>query len=420
MNVLIKQAKIIIPKSELNDQTKDILIKNGVIEKIGNNIKDDKAKVIKSKNLHVSIGWMDIGSNCGEPGFEHRETLQSLNDCAASGGYTAIALFPNSYPVVDNKSSVQYIINATANHTIDFHPIGALSKKCQGEEITEMMDLSQNGAIAFSDGQNSVNSNGVLLRGLEYVKSIEGLIINKPQDKTLGGEEDVHEGIVSTSLGLKANPSISEFLCLERDIKLAQYADSKLLVHQISTKESVATVTEIKDKNIFVSVPYLNLCKTDESISTLDVNSKVNPPLRSEEDRQALMKGISKGQIEIITSNHVPLEDELKKKEFVYADGGAIGLQTCFSGLITFANKISLKKAIASLSVNPRKILGLKIPELKVGEQANITCFDPDESWTFNLPLNKSKSENSPFIETEFKGKVLGIVNGKKSYFNNY
>ncbi len=420
MNVLIKQAKIIFPKSELHDQTKDVLIKNGVIEKIGNNIKDEKAKLIKSKNLHVSIGWMDIGSNCGEPGFEHRETLESLNDCAASGGYTAIALFPNSDPIVDSKSSVQYILNATTDLTIDFYPIGALSKKCKGEEITEMMDMAQNGAIAFSDGQNSILSNGVLLRGLEYVKSINGLIINRPQDKSLGGDKDIHEGTISTSLGLKANPNISEFLCLERDIRLAQYAESKLLVHQISCKESVDTISEIKDKNIYASVAYLNLCKTEDSLATFDVNSKVNPPLRSEEDRQALIKGVTKGHIEVITSNHVPLEKELKKKEFVYADGGAIGLQTCFSGVNTFADKLSLKKTVTALSINPRKILGLEIPEIKEGEQANLTLFDPEENWTFTKAVNKSKSENSPFLETEFTGKVIGVINGKKSHFNNY
>jgi len=420
MNVLIKQAKIIFPKSDLHDQTKDILIKNGVIEKIGSNIKDEKAKLIKSKNLHVSIGWTDIGSLCGEPGFEHRESLQSLNDCAASGGYTAVALFPNSEPAVDNKSSVQYIINATSDEVVDFLPIGALSKNCAGEEITEMMDMAQNGAVAFSDGLQSVDSNGVLLRGLEYVKSINGVIINRPQDISLGGNKDVHEGVVSTSLGLKANPSISEFLCLERDIKLAQYADSKLLVHQISTKESVDAVSQLKDKNIFISVPYLNLCKTEEAIKLFDVNAKVNPPLRTEDDRQALIRGVSKGQIEVITSNHVPLEEELKKKEFVYADGGAIGLQTCFSGLNTFADKLSLKRVVTSLSINPRKVLNLEIPEIKEGEKANLTLFDPEENWTYSKANNNSKSYNSPFLGTEFKGKVVGVINGKRTHFNNY
>lgn len=420
MNVLIKQAKIIFPKSELHDQTKDILIKNGIIEKISGNIKDDKAKLVKSKNLHVSIGWVDIGASSGEPGYEHRESLQSLNDCAAAGGYTAVAIFPNLKPAIDNKTSVQFIVNATASQLIDFHPIGALSKNCAGEEITEMIDMSRNGAIAFSDGQKSVQSNGVLLRGLEYVKSIDGLIINSPQDKSLGGNEDIHEGIVSTSLGLKANPSISESLCLERDIKLAQYADSKLLVHQVSSKESVDAISLIKDKNIFVSVPYLNLCKTEDSLATFDVNVKVNPPLRSEEDKQALIKGVKKGQIEVITSNHVPLEEELKKKEFVYAEGGAIGLQTCFSALNSYADKLSLKRIVTSLAINPRKVLGIEVPEIKEGEKANLTLFDPEESWIYSIDNNKSKSKNSPFLETEFKGKVVGVINGKKTHFNNF
>ena len=418
MVVLIKQAKIIFPKSKFHNKTKDILIRNGVIEKIGSSIKEEKAKVIKSKNLHVSLGWMDIGAQCGEPGFEYRESLETLSQCAMAGGYTGLAIFPNTYPVIDNKSSIQYILNSSESHLVNYYPIGALSKKCQGEEITEMMDMSSQGAVAFSDGTKPVASNGLLLRALEYVKSIGGLIINSPKDTTLSNDSDIHEGEVSTSLGLKANPSISEFLTLERDIRLTQYADSKLLAHQISTKESVHILKTCKDKNIYSSVAYLNLCKTEDAVSQFDVNSKVNPPLRAIEDQEALVKGVTGGTIDIITSNHIPLEEEAKKKEFVYADGGAIGLQTCYSGVSTFASQISLNKLIAALSINPRKILGLDIPQIEVGELANITLFDPDKKWTFDMSKNKSKSKNSPFIDTEFTGMVIGVINGKKVYFN--
>lgn len=420
MTILIKQATIVSPKSEYHNQVKDILIKNGTIEKIGNNIKDDKAKVIKSKNLHASIGWLDIGAHCPDPGFEHRESLETLSHCAASGGYTGIAVLPNSSPVVDNKSSIQYILNSTANYIVDFHPIGALSKKCKGEEISEMMDLSKHGAVAFSDGQNSTNSSGLLLRALEYVRAIDGLIINQPLDRSISGNPDIHEGEVSTRLGLKASPSISEFLMLERDIQLNQYAQSRYLAHQISTKESVDKIESLKNKNTFASVAYLNLCKTEEAIQTFDVNTKVIPPLRAKEDQEALIKGVNKGTIDIICSNHVPLEEELKKKEFVYADNGAIGLQTCYSALNTYANKISVSKIVRALAINPRKILNIEEPIIQESTAANITLFDPDKEWEFNSKLNQSKSSNSPFLNTTFKGSVIGIINGKKSHFNNY
>ncbi|NNE13797.1 MAG: dihydroorotase, partial [Saprospiraceae bacterium] len=346
MTILIKNAKIIFPKSSLHNKQKDVLIKNGLIEKIGRNIKDDKAKVIKSKNLHCSIGWLDVGTICGEPGYEHRETFESLSKAASSGGYTGLCIFPNTHPPIDNKSSIQYILNSTKHLLTDYYPIGAVSKACKGKEITEMIDLSKNGAIAFSDGHNTIDSNGLFLRALEYLKSINGLLIHQPNDPNLSNDNNIHEGIVSTSLGLKASPSLSEFLTMERDVQLAKYADSKLLVHQISTKESIEKLKATKIKNIFSSVAYHNLCKTEKEIELFDVNSKVSPPLRSEEDKEALINAVSKGVIDIITSNHVPLEEELKKKEFVYADGGAIGLQTCFGALMTFAPKISLSKIV--------------------------------------------------------------------------
>ena len=420
MPILIKKAKIIQAKSELNNSRKDILIDKGVIVKIADNIRDNKAQVIESDDLHVSIGWMDIGAQSGEPGFEHRETLNSLSNAAASGGYTALAIFPNTYPVTDNKSSIQYIINASNKHVVDYYPIAAISKNCEGKEITEMIDMAHSGASAFSDGNKTIVSSGLFLRALEYSKVVDGLIVHHPHDPGISNGNDIHEGAMSTSLGLKACPSLSETMSLERDVQLAIYADARLLVHNLSSSESVEKLKSLKTKKIFASVPYLNLCKTDEAIQGFEVNYKVSPPLRSEDDRQDLSKAVNQGLIDVICSNHHALEEELKKKEFVYADSGAIGLQTCFSALNTFSNGISISKMVNCLAVNPRKILNIKIPTIESGQKADLCLFDPGLKWTMNDSSNQSRSKNSPFWDHEMTGKILGVINGKKTHFNTY
>ncbi len=420
MSLLIKNATIIYPGHDLHQTKKDILIKNGQIEKIANRITAEKAKKIESKNLHVSPGWMDIGATSGEPGYEHKESLETLSKTAASGGYTAIATFPNTYPVIDNRSAVQYILNSTATHLTDHYPIAALSKGCEGQEITEMIDLSKSGAIAFSDGLKPVSSSGLMMRALNYVKSINGLIIHHPQDNSLSNGTQIHEGMVSTQLGIKGSPNISELLILERDIQLNRYTESKLLVHNVSTLESIEKLKGIKKENIYASVSYLNLCKTDEALYNFDSNLKTIPPLRSAEDKETLTSGVNKSQIDIITSNHVPLEQEAKKKEFVYAEPGAIGLQTCFSGLVSYAKGLSIDRIIKCIAINPRKVLGLAPVELATGVKAELTLFDPDKEWTLSDKTNTSKSKNSPFWDESLQGCVIGVVNGKLSHLNKY
>lgn len=419
MSILIKNATIIDPGSSLNKSKKDILIKNGIIEKIADKISDDKAKIISSDALNVSIGWLDIGTHNSEPGYEHRESLVSLSQTAASGGFTGIALFPNSDPCVDNKAAIQFLLNETSDYSVDYFPIGAISKKCKGEEITEMIDMKTYGACAFSDGSKSVNSSGLMLRALEYAKSTNSIIINQSNDNYLSNGNGVHEGPVSTSLGIKASPAISELIPLQRDIKLNEYADSKLLCHLVSSKESVEFLNNSENSKLFSSVSYLNLCKTEEAIEYFDVNYKVNPPLRSAEDKEALISAINKGQIDIICSNHKPLEEEAKKKEFVYADNGAIGLQTVYAALNTFS-RVNASRLVRAMAINPRKILGLEMPVIEEGAKANLSLFDDQKSWTFNDKNNQSKSKNSPFLDIELKGQVIGIINGKSAHFNNY
>lgn len=420
MSILIKNAKIIHPQSPYHGKNMDILVKNGRIVEIAEEIRDDRAERIESDNLHVSAGWMDIGTASGEPGFEHRETLVSLSKTAAAGGYTALAVMPNTNPVVDSKSGIQFIINSTRSHLVDYYPIAAISKGCAGEEITEMIDMHQHGAVAFSDGKKTIRTSGLMLRALQYSKVMDAVIINQACDESIANGNDVHEGEVSTGLGLKASPVLSEVIAIERDIKLARYAEARLLLHNISSAEAAEHIATLSDKSVFASVPYLNLCKTDEAIAQFDVNFKVNPPLRAQEDRHALIKAVGKGVVQLISSNHTPLEEELKKKEFVYAEAGAIGLQTCFSGLCQYADGLSIKKMIKCLAYNPRKILGLDIPPIEAGAEADLSLFDPDSSWTLDERTNTSLSKNSPFWKQELKGRVIGVVKGRLSHFNNY
>ncbi len=420
MLILIKNANIIAPQSKYHNSKKDILIEDGIIKKIASKISSPKAKSINSKNLHVSIGWLDIGAVSGEPGYEHRETLESLSSTAAAGGYTGLAIFPNTDPIIDNKSSIRFVLNETEDHLVDYYPIASISKDCAGKELTEMMDLKKHGAIAYSDGTANITSNGLLLRALQYAKGDESVIMHNPNDPSTSNGNNIHEGIISTQLGLKGSPSLSEVLTLERDILLSKYAQSKLLVHNISAKESVEKIASQIDKNITASVSYLNLCLTDDALQSFDSNYKVSPPLRSEDDRQALTKGVNNGKVQIITSNHIPLEEEAKKKEIVYAEPGTIGLQTSFAGLITHNNKISLNRMVNCMAINPRKLLSLDIPQIAEGEKAELTIFDPQASWTFNEDTNQSKSRNSPFWNKTLSGKVIGVVNGDNHYFNTY
>ncbi len=414
MDILLKQVKLIDQRSTFHKKKVDILIQKGIITKINKSIKAPaKTKIWAEKNTHVSIGWFDIGTQIGEPGFEQRETIESTAQAAIKGGYTGIACFPNTNPVLDQQSSVAFIINKAKTQPIDIHPIGAVSKSCDGKEIAEMVDMHHAGAIAFSDGDYPLHHSGILLRALEYAKSFNGLIINKPANKEIQSNGLIHEGEISIQLGMSGIPSIAESLTVHRDCELCSYANGRLLIHSISAAESLKEIKAYKKKGLHIdaSVSYLNLVYTDKQLTGFDANLKVLPPLRSESDRKALLKALENGDVHIITSNHQPLEPEIKEKEFFYSPFGAIGLQTAFSAINTICeNEIELDTVIHALSIGPRSVLGLDMPDISVGSKANLALFDPKEKWIFTKDLNQSKSVNSPFINQEFVGKVQGII----------
>jgi len=422
MNLFLKQVTVISPGSKHHNKLTNILIEKGVISSIGASIKKPtNCKEFYHKGACVSIGWFDIGTQIGEPGFEQRETISTVSKAAAAGGYTGIACFPNTNPPLHSKSEIQYIDHNSKNELVDIYPIGALSKYCKGEEITEMIDMSNAGAVAFSDGRSGIEKDGLLLRALEYSKSINKTIISAPRKQSFTSKGQIHEGTSSTKIGVPGIPHIAEDITVERDIKLCEYVDGTLLIHNISSQGAVGSIKTARktNHNISASVSYLNLVANETFIETFNENYKVLPPLRSKKDQSALLKAVQNNDISVITSNHEPIEEEIKSKEFFYAAFGAIGLETCFSAVNTFAkDTISLDQLIQCLTINPRTVLGISAPTFEKGSEANLTVFDPLFQWTFRKKNINSKSKNSPFIDTKFTGKVLGVMaNNKLSGF---
>ncbi len=419
MQLLIKNAILIDPASKFHGEKINILIKKGQIEKIGKRLTSEKAKVLNADGACLSVGWLDIGALVGDPGHEHREDFQTLEKAALHGGYSAVACLPNTSPAIHSKSEVLYIKGRAKSSLVNFLPIGAVSDHCAGKDITEMYDMRKAGAVAFSDGKKPIQDSGLMMRALQYVQPFDGVIINQPLDNNVAQGGQLHEGKVSTSLGLRGIPSMAEELIVQRDIYLSEYTDSKLHLLNISTAESVRLVRLAKKKGLKVtaSVAALNLAFTDQELNDFDSNFKVLPPLRSEKDRKALIEGLKDGTIDCITSNHTPLEAELKSLEFLYADFGAIGLQTAFSTVCRAMDNEQLPTFIAEkMAYGPRRVLGLTIPEVSVGSRAEFTLYDPSGKWSLEPEKIQSKSKNSPLIHQTMQGKVVAVVVGNKFF----
>jgi dihydroorotase len=414
MKYLIKDCKIVDKRSKLNGKRVDILVEKGIISDLGKNLKDDKAKIIKGKNLCASVGWMDIGTHLGEPGYEHRETFESLAAAALAGGYTDLVTMPKSVPAIQSKAQIKNLILNGQSIGVDIHPLGALSNDLQGENITEFIDMHQGGAVGFTDGLKPVAKGGLLLRALQYVKSFEGVIFHHPNDESISNGDLIHEGDVSTSMGMKGSPSLAEELTVFRDVQLNAYSESKLCLHLISSADSVSIIKnqKKKDQNLTAGVSYLSLIKTHEDLTDFDSNLKVKPLLRSTKDQKSLHKSLSDGTIDYISSNHVPLEIEKKHLEYPFASHGAIGLETVFAALNTYVTKsVDLETIIEKLTSGPRSILNIEMPTIAKGEIAKLTIFDPTNEWIYDAQSIKSTSKNSPFVDTSFTGKVIATVN---------
>ncbi len=418
MTILIRKAIITQPGSSFNGQQKDILVAGGVIVSIEDNITEKADTIIEREGLQVSPGWVDIFAHFCDPGYEYKETLQTGANAAAAGGYTHVFVLPNTNPVVHSKSQVEYIKEKSKSLPVNIHPVGAISKNAEGKDLAEMYDMFASGAIAFSDGINTVQSAGVLLKALQYVSAFEGVLIQIPQDKSIGTHGLMNEGVISTRLGLPGKPVIAEEMMVARDIELAEYAASKLHFTGISSKRSVDHIKNAKEKGLQVtcSVTPYHLFFSDEDLMDYDTNLKVNPPLRTPENRQALREAVNNGWIDCIASHHFPQEWDSKTCEFEYAGYGMIGLETAFG--VAGAVGVNTERWVELCSINPRKVFGLPAATLQEGQAADLTLFDPETTYRFEEKHIQSKSKNSPFTGKELKGRVIGIINGEKVFLN--
>jgi len=413
MKIIIREAKIIDSKSPFHKQTLDILIVDGFIKKIGKSLPNsENADEIKLDNLHVSQGWFDTSVSFGEPGFEDRETIENGLNTASKSGFTAIALQPNSYPVIDNQSQVNFVLNKAHGFATELFPIGALTKESEGKDMAELYDMKKAGAVAFGDYNKSLDNANLLKIALQYVQDFDGLLITFPQDSNIKGNGVANEGIVSTRLGLKGIPNLAEELQIARNLFLLEYTGGKLLIPTISTAKSVQLIKEAKAKglNVTCSVSVHHLVLTDEKLENFDTRCKVSPPLRTEIDRQALLAGILDNTIDMITSDHNPIDIEHKKMEFDLAKDGTIGLESAFNSLLTV---LPLEKVIEKLTAG-KSTFGIEKQTIAEGKKANLSLFNPEGKNIFTKENILSKSKNSAFLGTEIKGKVYGIYNQGK------
>ena len=416
--VILKQAKIIDPSSPFHNQVMDIKIENGTITQIEKDIQATSGfEVVNVPNFHVSKGWMDSSVSFGEPGYEDRETIENGLKVAAKSGFTAVALQPNSNPTIDNQSQVRFVLDKAKNQATTLYPIGALTKGSEGTDLAELFDMKNAGAIAFGDYKKALQNANLQKIALQYVQDFDGMLIAFCQDSNLKGVGIANEGIVSTKLGMKGIPALAEELHVARNLFLLEYTGGKLHIPTISTKGSIKLIKEAKAKGLQVtcSVAVHNLVLNDEELMGFDSRYKVLPPLREEATRKALVEAVLDGTIDCITSDHNPLDIELKKLEFDLAKDGTIGLESAFGALATV---LPLEVIIEKLTAN-KLVFNCNSNSIEAGNIADISMFVTDENWVFGKENIVSKSKNSAFLGKTLKGKAIGIYNNGQLVMNN-
>ncbi|WP_297333075.1 dihydroorotase [Flavobacterium sp.] len=413
MNLLIKNAVVTDKSSALNGTVTDIKIENGIIKQIGKDITPEPGfEILELENLHISQGWFDSSVNFGEPGFEDRETIANGLNTAALSGFTAVALQPTGNPIADTQADIHFLKAKAAGHATSLYPIGALTKGSEGKDIAELFDMQNAGAVAFGDYNKPIADANILKIALQYVQYFNGLVIAYALDEKIKGKGVVHEGAVSTKLGLKGIPALAEELQIARNLFLLEYTGGKMHIPTVSAGKSVQLIREAKAKglNVTCSVAVHHLFLTDEVLTGFDTRYKVAPPLRPETERQALIDGVLDGTIDMITSDHNPIDIENKKLEIDLAKDGTIGLESAFGALLTV---LPLDTVIEKLTAG-KALFGIEDNTIAEGSKANLTLFNPDTEYTFTKADILSKSKNSAFLGQKLKGKAYGIYNNGK------
>ncbi len=418
MKVLIQSPTIIDANSPFHLQEKNVLIANGKITDIGDrNYSADK--VIKAGGMFLSPGWFDLGAFSGDPGLEYKEDLQSIRKAAAAGGFTEIAVLPNTVPSVQTKNEVSYLTRHNENQLVQIHPMASVTKNNKGEELTEMIDLHEAGVVAFTDGLKPIWHTDILLKALQYLQKFDGVLIDHPEDNWLNMFGQMHEGVTSTRLGLKGMPGIAEEIAVGKHIKIVNYAGGRLHFARISTARSLELIRAAKKKlRITCDIASYQPLLDDSSIVDFDTNYKVNPPLRERADNESLIRGLKDGTVDVICSAHQPQDEESKNVEFDLAEFGATGLQTLGSDLTALSRSVEWDVLIEKVTAAPRKILNLQSPVVAEDTKANLTLFDPQRTWRLDEKTNFSKARNSPWYGKELKGKAAAVFANGKHWFD--
>lgn len=419
MKILIQSALLLDKKSPHHGKKRNVLITHGRITDIGDkNYANDR--LIDATGMVLSPGWVDIGSYVGDPGHEYKEDLTSLAKAAAAGGFTDVAVLPNTSPTVQTKNEVAYLQHGNDSRLTQLHPMAAVTKGTQGEELTEMLDLHQAGAVAFTDGLKPVWHTDIFLKTLQYLQKVNGLLIDHPSDPWLALFGQMHEGIQSTALGLKGMPRLAEEVALARNLELLHYAGGRLHIHKVSTARALDLIRAARKKglNVTCDVTTYQALIDDSVLADFDTNYKVYPPLREKADQDAIVKALKDGTIDVLTTGHLPQDEESKMLEFDLADFGLINLQTAASQVAALAKAIDLEDLLEKLTDKPRALLGLPLATIAEDEKANLTLFAPEAEWTFTVEENLSKSKNSPWLGRPLTGRAVATFhNGKHAIY---
>ncbi len=418
MKVLIKGATIVDKNAPSHGKKADVLIERGKL-RINPGKKATADTVIEAKGMYLTPGWCDMRCWLADPGFEHKEDLESGLDAAMAGGFTAVAALPNNAPVTQTKNDVSYF-RKISHPIVSVYPYAAVTVGTKGEELTEMIDLHQAGAAGFSDGLSPIWHSDILMKCLQYLQKFNGLLINKAEDIYLTQFATMHEGKQSTMLGMKGMPGIAEELMVIRDLELLRYAGGRLHFTTISSAKTVSLLRAAKKEGLEVTcdIAAYQTCFLDQDLVSFDTNLKVQPPFREQGDRKALLRGLKEDVIDAIVSNHIPQDIESKKLEFDLAEFGIISLQTVAANLVTMAEDVPMETLLDKVSVRPREILGIEVPVIEEGAAADLTLLDPAADWTLNSRSNRSKSENSPFWMKNLKGRVKLVARGSRIHQN--
>jgi dihydroorotase len=418
MKILIQAAKILDSNSPFHKKEKNVLLQNGRITEIGDkNYQADK--VIKAEGMILSTGWFDLGTFIGDPGLEHKEDLESGSKAAMAGGFTEIAVLPNTLPSIQTKNDVNYLTKGNDNRLLQIHPLASVTKNNKGEELTEMIDLHEAGAAGFTDGLKPIWHTDIFLKSLQYLQKFNGVLIDHPEDIWLNMFGQMHEGLESTMLGLKGMPRIAEEVAISRNIKLLNYAGGRLHLAKLSTAKSISLIRAAKGKmNITCDIAAYQPLLDDTMLAGFDTNYKVNPPLREKSDNDALIKGLNDGTIDVICSGHLPQDEESKSIEFDHADPGIINLQTFASNLVSLSRYVDWDVLIEKVTRGPRSVLSLESPVIDVEAKANLTLLDPRHTWTLDETTNLSNAKNSPWFGQSITGKAVAVFNNGKHWID--